>query len=74
MVIFPRWDQLNALVQSVSQVYILNAMQTVISNTMVMWTLVISYFYLGSRFHQVHYAACILIVMACVVGVLVEVR
>jgi len=38
------------------------------------WTLAIAYFYLGSRFRQVHYAACMLIVMACVVGVVVELQ
>lgn len=74
MAVFSGWDQLNATVQAVSQAYISNAMQTAINNTVVIWTLVIAFFYLGSRFRQVHYAASLLIVMSCIVGVVVELQ
>merc|ERR1740130_13152 len=74
MAIFSAYDQLNAAMTAIPQTYIPPAMQTALNNTVVVFTAVISFFYLGSRFKQVHYAGCLLILFACVSGVVVELQ
>lgn len=72
MAIFSVFDQLNAAMTAIPQTYIPPAMQTALNNTVVLFTAVIAYFYLGSRFKQVHYAGCVLVLLACVTGSVVE--
>jgi len=72
MATFSFWDQLNAAIQAIPSVWIADAEQVALNNTVVAWTALIAYFYLGSRFKQVHYASCLLILMSCVVAVNVQ--
>lgn len=72
MAIFSVYDQLNAAMTAIPQSYIPPAMQTALNNTVVLTTAVIAFFYLGSRFKQVHYAGCLLVLLACVTGSVVE--
>lgn len=72
MATFSFWDQLNAAIQAIPQVWIADAEQVALTNTVVVWTALIAYFYLGSRFKQVHYAGCLLILISCVVAVNVQ--
>lgn len=74
MGVFSFFDQLNAAATAVPQRFLPEAMQTALTNTVVIWTALIAYFYLGSRFKQVHYAGCILIVLACITGTVVELQ
>eukprot|EP01065_Artemidia_motanka_P040340 TRINITY_DN502_c0_g1_i1.p1 TRINITY_DN502_c0_g1~~TRINITY_DN502_c0_g1_i1.p1 ORF type:complete len:478 (+),score=155.98 TRINITY_DN502_c0_g1_i1:50-1435(+) len=74
LAIFSLWDQLNAAIQTVSQQYIPAPLQTPLNNTNTLFTALIAYFYLGSRFKQVHYAGCVLIALACFTGVVVELQ
>jgi len=74
MAVFSLFDQLNAAMTSIPQTYIPPAMQTALTNTVVLFTAVIAYFYLGSRFKQVHYAGCVLVLLACITGSVVELQ
>jgi hypothetical protein len=72
MATFSFWDQLNAAIQAIPQVWLADAEMVAMNNTVVVWTAFIAYFYLGSRFKQVHYAGCLLILMSCLVAVNVQ--
>jgi hypothetical protein len=72
--IFSFLDQLNGVLTVMPQRFLPKAMQTVLSNSVVIWTALIAYFYNGSRFKQVHYAGCVLVVLACLTGTVVELQ
>jgi hypothetical protein len=74
MALFSLYDQLNAAITVIPQIWLPEAMQTALTNTVVFWTALIAYFYLGSRFKQVHYAGCLLVMVAVVVGMAVELQ
>jgi hypothetical protein len=74
IVLFAFFDQLNAAITAIPQIWLPEAMQTALTNTVVFWTALIAYFYLGSRFKQVHYAGCLLVMIAVIVGMSVELQ
>ena len=49
-------------------------MQSILTNLNVVWTVVISIFYLGARYGQAHYAGCLLIILSGLVAVTVELQ
>mmetsp|Transcript_99741 Transcript_99741/g.257713 ORF Transcript_99741/g.257713 Transcript_99741/m.257713 type:complete len:504 (+) Transcript_99741:78-1589(+) len=71
---FAFWDQLNAIISAPPGPFIPMVLQTPLNNTVVLFTGLISYFYLKTRYKQVHYAGIVLIVASCLVGVLVELQ
>jgi len=68
------WDQLNAMISAPPSPFIPLVLQTPLNNTVVLWTAIIAYFYLKTRFQMVHYAGIILIILSCLTGVLVELQ
>ena len=47
-------------------------MQSILTNLNVVWTVIISVIYLGSKYRQNHWAGCLLIVVSGLVAVTVE--
>jgi hypothetical protein len=74
LAMFSFWDQLNTAAQTVPQAFLPPSMQVALNNTVVAWTAGIAYFYLGSRFSQVHYFGCLLVMVAVLVGMVVELQ
>lgn len=68
LALFSFWDQMNATMSAPPASYLSLPMQSLLSNLPVMWTLLLAFFYLRTRFHQVHIIGCILIMISCVVG------
>ena len=67
-------DQINATFSSPPAVFIPAVMLTPLYNSVVLWTALISFFYLGTRFQSVHLAGICLILCSCFVGVMVELQ
>jgi len=74
LAMFSFWDQLNALVTGLPAPFIDLTSQGLMSNTVVIWTMIISFFYLGTRFHQEHYIGCALIIMSGLAAITVELQ
>ena len=70
--LFSFWDELNAVLTSLPAPYISLTMQSILTNLNVVWTVVISVLYLGSKYHQNHWAGCLLIVVSGLAAVTVE--
>lgn len=68
LALFSFWDQVNATMSAPPGSYISLPMQSLMSNLPVMWTMGLAFFYLRTRFHQVHIIGCTLIMISCVVG------
>eukprot|EP00928_Gymnodinium_smaydae_P039381 TRINITY_DN26917_c0_g1_i2.p1 TRINITY_DN26917_c0_g1~~TRINITY_DN26917_c0_g1_i2.p1 ORF type:complete len:490 (-),score=67.69 TRINITY_DN26917_c0_g1_i2:6-1475(-) len=71
---FSFWDQLNAVLSAPPSPFIPLVLQTPLNNTVVMWTALIAFFYLHTRFKSVHYAGICLILAACFSGIVVELQ
>ena len=48
--------------------------QSILSNFVVIWTVGLSFFYLGTRYAQCHVLGCALILLSCVVAVVVQLQ
>jgi len=68
------WDMVNAIWQAPAMPYIPLALQMPMMNTVTIWTAIIAYFYLKTRFKMVHYIGIILVMFSCLVGVVVELQ
>ena len=69
---FALYDQINAIVSAPPSPFIPLVLQTPLNNLVVLFTAVIAYFYLKTRFKMVHYAGICIILCSCMVGVIVE--
>lgn len=69
LALFSLGDQLQAAIQAPPAAYISQTMQSVLSNTSVIWTALLTLAFLHTRYGQVHAIGCILIVISVVVGV-----
>ena len=67
-------DQINATFSAAPSPFIPAVLHTPLNNSVVFWTAIIAYFYLGTRFKAVHYAGIALVLISCVVGVMVELQ
>jgi hypothetical protein len=74
LALFSFWDQLNAILTSLPSPFIDMTSQSIMSNFVVVWTILISLVYLRTRYSQEHYIACALILLSCVVAVLVQLQ
>lgn len=72
--LFSFWDEINAVLTSLPGPYISLTLQSILTNLNVVWTVVISIFYLGARYQQIHYIGCFLIIMSGLVSVTVELQ
>ena len=67
-------NQLCATFSAPPSPFIPVVLQTPLANLVVLWTAIMSFFYLKTRFKMVHYAGICLILCSCVVGVMVELQ
>ncbi|CAJ1390845.1 unnamed protein product [Effrenium voratum] len=72
--LFALWDMVNAVLAAPPSPFIPMVLQQPLNNMLVLWTALIAFFYLNTRFKQVHYAGICLILCSCLVGVLVELQ
>jgi len=70
--LFSFWDELNAVLTSLPAPYISLTMQSILTNLNVVWTVIISVIYLGSKYKQNHWAGCLLIIVSGLAAVTVE--
>merc|ERR1712137_1504213 len=61
-------DQLSEALSSPSYPFISQTMLSVMTNTKIIWTAVLAFIFLQTRFRQVHVLGCILIVLSVIVG------
>lgn len=71
---FSFWDQLNAAITTIPTPFLSQTMIGLLSNMGLVYTVIVSYFYLGTRYAQEHYAGCALIVMSGFVALTVELQ
>lgn len=71
---FSVWDQLNAMATGLPSPFIDQTSQSVMSNFVVIWTVLISVPYLGMRFATEHLLGCALILISCAVAVTVQLQ
>lgn len=69
LALFSLGDQLNAAISAPPSAYLSLPIQSIMTNLVIVWMLVVSPLWLGTRFKQVHYIGCVLIILAVVVGV-----
>lgn len=69
MALFSFWDQMNAALQAPAAPFLALPMQSILSNFVIVWTAMIAFQYLGTRFHQVHVIGCCLVLLSAVVSV-----
>jgi len=69
LALFSLGDQINAAMQSPPAAYIALPLQSIMSNFVLVWMLALASVWLGTRFKQVHYVGCCLILLAVIVSV-----
>jgi len=74
LALFSLWDQLNAAITGIPSPYISQNDQGIMSNFVIIWTVIISIFYLGTRYETEHYLGCVLILMSGLVSVVVNLQ
>jgi len=67
LALFSIGDQLNAALSSPASPFVSQAIQSVMTNAILIWMAIIAYFWIRARFHQVHYVGMALVMMACMV-------
>lgn len=70
LALFSLGDQLQSGIQAPAAAFVSQTMQSVMSNTTVIWTALLALSFLNTRFGQVHAIGCILIMNSVIVGVL----
>jgi len=68
LALFSLGDQLSSGAQGPASAFISQAMQSVMQNTNVVWVALLSAAFLGTRYRQVHYIGCILVLLSVLVG------
>jgi len=71
---FSFWDQLNAIATSLPSPFIDVTSQSLLSNFVLIWTVLISIPYLGMRYSQEHCIGCLLILVSAAVSVTVQLQ
>lgn len=74
LALFSFWDQLNAAITTLPTPFLSQTLIGLLSNMGLVYTVIISYFYLGTRYAQAHYIGCILIVISGFVALTVELQ
>merc|ERR1712166_579940 len=72
--IFSIFDQINASLTSLPAPFIDITSQNIMQNMVIVWTLLISIVYLGTRYHQVHYIGSVLVVLSGLAAISVEIQ
>ena len=71
---FSIFDQLNASLTNLPSPFINLTSQSILTNFGLVWTVLFSVLFLGTRFAQEHYIGCIMVVLSGLVAVTVEVQ
>jgi len=74
LALFSLWDQLNAAITGIPSPYISQNDQGIMTNFVIVWTVMISIVYLGTRYDTEHYLGCALILMSGLVSVVVNLQ
>ena len=74
LALFSLWDQLNAAITGIPSPYISQNDQGIMSNFVIVWTVILSIFYLGTRYQTEHYLGCALILMSGLVSIVVNLQ
>eukprot|EP00747_Dinoflagellata_sp_TGD_P071540 gnl/TRDRNA2_/TRDRNA2_157081_c0_seq1.p1 gnl/TRDRNA2_/TRDRNA2_157081_c0~~gnl/TRDRNA2_/TRDRNA2_157081_c0_seq1.p1 ORF type:complete len:536 (-),score=65.82 gnl/TRDRNA2_/TRDRNA2_157081_c0_seq1:11-1552(-) len=69
LALFSIGDQINAAMSAPPSPYVSLPMQSIMSNFILVWMLGLAFVWLGTRFQQVHYIGCIIIILSVIVGV-----
>merc|ERR1719401_391618 len=69
LALFSIGDQINAAMSAPPSPYITLPMQSIMTNLVIIFMLGLAFLWLQTRFHQVHYIGCSLIVVSVLVGV-----
>merc|ERR1719238_249491 len=65
---------MNATLSGLPAPFIDATSQGILTNLVIVWTVIISFFWLGTRYHQIHYIGCILVIMSGLQAVTVEIQ
>ena len=74
LALFSLWDQLNAAITGIPGPFISQNDAGIMSNFVIIWTVIISIWYLGTRYSTEHYLGCALIIMSGLVSVVVNLQ
>lgn len=69
LALFSIGDQINAAMSAPPSPYVTLPMQSIMTNFVLVWMLVLAFLWLRTRFRQVHLIGCLLIIVSVVVGV-----
>jgi hypothetical protein len=69
LALFSLGDQLNAAMSSPASPFVSQAIQSVMTNFVLIWMAIIAYLWIRSRFKQVHFVGMALVIMACAVQI-----
>jgi len=68
------WDQLNATLTNLPAPFIDICSQSILTNLGLVWTVLLSAMWLGTRYDQEHYIGCILVVLSGLIAVTVQIQ
>jgi len=74
LALFSFWDQLNAVITGIPSPYISQNDQGIMTNFVIIWTVLISMWYLNTRYAQEHILGCVLIFMSGLVSIVVNLQ
>lgn len=74
LALFSVWDQLNAVITGIPSPFISQNDQGIMSNFVIIWTVILSIGYLGTRYETEHYLGCALIIMSGLVSIVVNLQ
>lgn len=72
--VFSIFDQINASLTSLPAPFIDITSQNIMQNMVIVWTLMVSIVYIGTRYHQVHYIGSVLVVLSGLASIAVEIQ
>jgi len=74
MGLFSFFDQLNASVTGLATPFIDQTTQGVFTNLVIVWTVILSFWILKTRYRPEHYIGCLLIIMSGIVSLTVQIQ
>jgi drug/metabolite transporter (DMT)-like permease len=69
LALFSLGDQINAAMSAAPSSFISLPIQSLMTNFVIVWMLILASFWLGARYKQVHYIGCAMIILSVIVGV-----
>merc|ERR1712226_1275304 len=69
LALFSFGDQFNGALSAPASPFVSQTMQSVMTNAVLIWMLAIAFLWIGTRYKQVHYIGCLLVIVSMVVGI-----